>query len=170
MNLLRYRGFEGSAEVDLDRGVCAGKLLFIDDLITYEAPDPRALKSEFEAAVDDYIETCEQLGREPKKPHSGVFNVRTTPQKHRELALRAAQSRSTLNAVVNEALDVFLNQAARDQREVLRGYSSAYSAVEEIAISAYPSARMVLAHAETASPSLVFSDAIEFTDGLRAAH
>ena len=37
MNILKYKDFEGSAELDMERQVCRGKLLFIDDLVTYEA-------------------------------------------------------------------------------------------------------------------------------------
>ncbi|MBL0419015.1 type II toxin-antitoxin system HicB family antitoxin [Ramlibacter sp. AW1] len=114
MNLMRYLGFDGTAEIDLDRGTCFGKLLFIDDLVTYEASDPRALKAEFHAAVDDYLETCRQLGRPPKKPHSGLFNVRTTPEKHRDLLLCAAERGISLNAVVNEAIAQFLSAKCSD--------------------------------------------------------
>ena len=77
MNILKYKDFEGSAELDMERQVCRGKLLFIDDLVTYEAASIANLQSEFEAAVDDYLETCKSLGRDPKRPLKGLFNVRT---------------------------------------------------------------------------------------------
>ena len=38
----------------MTRSVCRGKILFIDDLVTYEAASPATLQKEFEAAVDDY--------------------------------------------------------------------------------------------------------------------
>lgn len=110
MTQLRYKGFEGSAEIDVAREVCRGKILFIDDLVTYEARDVKGLRREFVSAVDDYLATCEQLGRVPNKPYSGVFNVRTSPDKHRALVRAAAQLGSTLNAVINTALDLYLAQ------------------------------------------------------------
>ncbi len=60
----------------MDQGVCRGKILFIKDLVAYEAEPPAKLKKEFEAAVDDYIETCRQLGRVPQEPLRGQFNTR----------------------------------------------------------------------------------------------
>jgi predicted HicB family RNase H-like nuclease len=161
MNLLRYRGFEGSAEIDLDRGICVGKVLFIDDLITYEANEPRSLEKEFKAAIDDYIETCRELGREPKKPHSGVFNVRTSPQNHRELALRAAHNRSSLNAVVNDAIERYLAKPSRDAREVFYGYSIAQSMEERVQAVTGRQVHAVQAHADTVSqPFMLFSDSL----------
>jgi predicted HicB family RNase H-like nuclease len=63
---LKYKDYEGTAELDMARGVCRGKALFIDDLVTYEAAPPSNLQSEFEAAVDDYLETCAVVGKEPQ--------------------------------------------------------------------------------------------------------
>jgi predicted HicB family RNase H-like nuclease len=107
--LLKYRGYEGTAELDLERGVCRGKLLFIDDLVTYESEKPAGLVAEFHAAVDDYLETCAELGREPKKPFSGMFNVRVSPALHKAAAVKAAQHHITLNAVVVAALGAYLS-------------------------------------------------------------
>lgn len=68
MEILKYKDYEGTAEIDMIRLVCRGKVLFIDDLVTYEASTPAELQTEFEAAVDDYLETCIDLGRDPQKP------------------------------------------------------------------------------------------------------
>ena len=105
---LRYKGYEGTAEMDLDRGVCHGRILHIDDLVTYQAATVKDLRSEFEAAVDDYLETCKALGRQPKRPYGGIFNVRTSPDKHAALAMRATREGRSLNALVNEAFDAYL--------------------------------------------------------------
>jgi predicted HicB family RNase H-like nuclease len=45
------------------RGVFRGKVSFISDLVTYEAASSRELQQAFEMAVDDYIETCELVGK-----------------------------------------------------------------------------------------------------------
>lgn len=110
MTVLKHKGYEGSAEIDVERGVCHGRIRLIDDLVTYEAANPKDLVKEFEAAVDDYFETCKKLGRAPKRSYGGVFNVRTTPDKHCALALYAARRGMTLNAAVNEGVDILLKQ------------------------------------------------------------
>jgi len=68
MDILKYKEYEGSANIDMARKVCCGKILFIDDVVTFEASCPADLQIEFESAVDDYIETCKELKREPQKP------------------------------------------------------------------------------------------------------
>jgi predicted HicB family RNase H-like nuclease len=72
MNLLKHKNYEGSAKLDVARGVCRGKVLFIADLVTYEAALPNELQQAFEMAVDDYIETCEQVGKEPTQPFKAM--------------------------------------------------------------------------------------------------
>lgn len=109
MDILRYKDYEGTAELDMARGVCRGKILFITDLVTYESESPAKLQKEFEAAVDDYIETCTALEREPQKPLKGQFNVRITPVLHKDATLRALKDNISLNEVVVHALDAYLN-------------------------------------------------------------
>jgi predicted HicB family RNase H-like nuclease len=108
VGILKHKDYEGTAELDTDRMVCRGKILFIDDLVTYEANTPPELQKEFEAAVDDYIETCAALGREAKKPLKGQFNVRIPPELHKTATLRAIVDGVSLNDVVVRALDAFV--------------------------------------------------------------
>lgn len=104
MDTLEYKGFHGTAELDMSRGLCRGKILFISDLVTYEASTPAELRAEFQAAIDDYLETCAELGREPNKPASGTFNVRVSPELHRMAQIRAHVDGTSLNDVVSRAL------------------------------------------------------------------
>jgi predicted HicB family RNase H-like nuclease len=108
MDILKYKDYEGTAELDMSRGVCRGKILFINDLVTYEALSPLKLQAEFEAAVEDYLQTCATLGRAPQKPLKGLFNVRMPPALHKAAALRAIQENASLNDVVVRAVDAFL--------------------------------------------------------------
>jgi predicted HicB family RNase H-like nuclease len=109
VDILKYKDYEGTAELDMARGVCRGKILFINDLVTYEAALPSKLQKEFEAAVDDYIETCVAFGREPQKPLKGQFNVRVPPALHKAATLRAWTDNVFLNDVVARALDAYIN-------------------------------------------------------------
>ncbi|MDD5241591.1 MAG: type II toxin-antitoxin system HicB family antitoxin [Sulfuricella sp.] len=109
MDILKYKDYEGTAELDMTRGICRGKILFINDLVTYEAALPANLQKEFEAAVNDYIETCAALGREPQKSLKGQFNVRIPQALHKAAVLRALVENLSLNDVVVRALDAFVN-------------------------------------------------------------
>lgn len=108
MKTLTFNGFEGSAEIDTERQVCRGKLLFIPDLVTYEADSPKDLQAAFEDAVTDYLETCEELGREPHRPFRGSFNVRVKPDLHRAAAVRAAHDDVSLNDLVVRSLECYV--------------------------------------------------------------
>ena len=33
MNILNYKGYEGTAEIDMESRICRGKILFINDLV-----------------------------------------------------------------------------------------------------------------------------------------
>lgn len=112
MDILKYKEYEGTAEIDTQQGICFGKVLFISDLVTYQADSPKELRVEFEAAIEDYIATCAALGIEPKKPCSGQFNVRVTPELHREATLRALTDNVSLNTVVSRALQTYVNAEA----------------------------------------------------------
>jgi len=108
MDILKYKDYEGTAEIDISRLVCRGKVLFIDDLVTYEAASPADLQKAFEEAVDDYLQTCRELNRHPKKPLKGQFNVRVSPSLHKAASLRAIADKVALNDVVVRALEAFV--------------------------------------------------------------
>ncbi|MEX0958012.1 MAG: type II toxin-antitoxin system HicB family antitoxin [Burkholderiales bacterium] len=103
-NVFECKGYLGSAEIDTEGMALVGKLLFIRDVITYSAPTPEGLKTAFEEAVDDYLETCVELGEEPDTPCKGVFNVRVGPELHRQAAQIARSRGQGLNEFVCQAL------------------------------------------------------------------
>ncbi|MEI7867997.1 MAG: type II toxin-antitoxin system HicB family antitoxin [Candidatus Methylumidiphilus sp.] len=66
----QYKGYFGSEEVNVVDNILYGKLLFINDIVTYVADSPEKLKVAFEEAVDDYLQTCAELGDEPNAPYT----------------------------------------------------------------------------------------------------
>ncbi len=102
--LLKYKEYLGSVDVDLASGVLYGKIQFINDIVTYEAETLPELKTEFEAAVDDYLETCEVIGKEPQRTYSGSFNVRIGEELHREAAFCSLKKDVNLNEFCREAI------------------------------------------------------------------
>ncbi|MCG2581567.1 MAG: type II toxin-antitoxin system HicB family antitoxin [Marinobacter sp.] len=107
-NTLKYKGQIGSIEHDLDRGLLYGKLLFINDLVTYEAENLRNLEQEFQVSVDDYLADCAEMGIEPNKPFKGSFNIRIGRDLHRKLAIKAANEGLGLNEAVLRAVEGFV--------------------------------------------------------------
>jgi predicted HicB family RNase H-like nuclease len=113
MDLLSHKGYSGSVETSITDNVLHGKILFINDLVTYEADNIPQLKGEFVAAVNDYLDTCAQVGKIPQKSCSGQFNVRVTPELHRLAHQRASEEGTSLNAVTASALECYLKPPAR---------------------------------------------------------
>lgn len=112
MEIIKYKDFEGSVETDIQRNCCHGKILFIDDLVTYESATLKGLQKQFEEAVDDYLETCILVGKEPQKPFRGLFNVRVKPELHRAAVKKAAAEETSLNDLVSKALESYLSREA----------------------------------------------------------
>ena len=44
-----------------------GRIIRINDRITYEGDNVKSLCQDFKEAVDEYLETCSQLGKNQKK-------------------------------------------------------------------------------------------------------
>lgn len=102
--LLSYKEYLGSVDCDLESGVLYGKIQFINDIVTYEASSLPELKAEFEVAVDDYLETCAAIEKEPQKAYSGTFNVRVGEELHRKAVICSKKKGVNLNELCREAI------------------------------------------------------------------
>jgi len=103
-NTLEYNGYIGSVEYSSEDRCFWGKLEMIDDLVTFEASSVDELEANFQSSVNEYIETCQMLGREPQKVYKGVFNVRIPPKLHQEAYKKALSMGISLNALVQQSL------------------------------------------------------------------
>lgn len=106
METLKYKGFIGSIEAELNDDTLYGKVLGLDKktLITYEGKTLTELKKDFKNAIDDYIEHCKENGLELHKSYSGSFNIRIPIDLHARLATMAQSEGVSLNAFVKESL------------------------------------------------------------------
>jgi predicted HicB family RNase H-like nuclease len=112
-----YRGFQ--AAVEYDDGVLLVRLLHIEDAVTTTCDAASEVTSAFRELVDDYIETCTELGEEPNRPFKGSFNVRIEPVLHRDAAMCAAAHDMTLNSWIGEAIREKLERDKAKSRYLL---------------------------------------------------
>ncbi len=103
-NTLEYDGYIGSLEYSPEDKLFYGKLEMIDDLVTFEADNASELEENFHLAVNEYIDTCRELGRLPQKTYKGVFNVRVDPELHKKLYAEALKAGISLNAFIQKTL------------------------------------------------------------------
>ena len=82
-----------------------GKIDMINDLATFEALNATELEKNFKNAVDEYILTCEQLNREPKKAFKGIFNVRTGSELHRLAVINSLKMGVSLNTYIKNFIE-----------------------------------------------------------------
>ena len=102
---LQYKEFIGTVHYSSKDSVFYGKIEGINDLVTFEGESVQDLKTSFEAAVDDYIELCAEIDKEPLKSFKGSFNVRITPELHSKAFKYAALKGTSLNQLVSEAIE-----------------------------------------------------------------
>lgn len=73
-------------------------------MIGFHAESVKELRMAFEEAVDDYLATCEKVGREPQKPYSGRLMLRVPPEVHARAAMMAEAHGMSLNQWAAEVL------------------------------------------------------------------
>ena len=110
MNTLKYKGYIGSVSYSEPDKVFYGKIEGIDGLVNYEGESVAELTASFHEAVEDYLAFCEDHNWKPQKSYSGSFNVRVSPDIHRQIANHAIEAGISINAFVKNALNKALQQ------------------------------------------------------------
>ena len=100
----------GSMDVSVEDACLIGRLLFIDDIITYEGETVPELIANFKAAVDRYLAHCTHTGKPANKPYSGTFNVRIGPELHRAAVVTANSASLNLNEFVADAIKAAIDK------------------------------------------------------------
>lgn len=104
MNTMTYQGYTARIEYSEDDGCFIGHIAGIRDVIGFHGETVAELRSAFTEAVDDYLETCERLGRTPQKPYSGKVMLRIDPALHAQAAALAEAQGKSLNAWAQEQI------------------------------------------------------------------
>ena len=103
-NTMEYKNYVGSVEFSESDGVFFGKVMGIRSLISYEGTTAKELVADFRGAVDDYLELCAAEGKEPERAYKGSFNVRVSPELHKQAVIYASSRQMSLNSLVEQAL------------------------------------------------------------------
>jgi len=107
-NLLKYKDYTAKPEFSADDRLFYGKILGIGDLVDFSASSVDDLESAFHSAVDDYLVFCEEIGKQPQKEYSGVFNVRISSDLHRKISSLAQAEGVSLNKAVEQAIAAYV--------------------------------------------------------------
>ena len=119
-NTMNYRGYTASMAFDTDDKIIVGRVVDIDDIITFHGDSVGEFEVAFHAVIDDYIAACKQTGTAPEKPASGKLMLRVAPTVHAAALKAAARSGVSLNKWAEKALSSASKKAsgARGARAV----------------------------------------------------
>ena len=105
---MEYKGYVGSVEFSETDEMFFGKVMGIRALISYEGTNAKELIEDFHGAIDAYLEMCSEIGEEPEKAYKGSFNIRISPELHKQIAVCAMSQQVSINSLVERALQSFM--------------------------------------------------------------
>lgn len=107
-NTMKHKDYIGSVEFSESDGLFFGKVIGIRSLISYEGTTAKTLIKNFHEAVDDYLALCKEKNEVPERAYKGSFNVRVSPQLHKQAVISASTKGMTLNSFVEKALENYV--------------------------------------------------------------
>ena len=105
MNHMSYRGYTARMDFDNEDKIIVGRVIDIDDIITFHGSSVAEFETAFNSAIDSYILACEQLGQAADKPASGRMMLRVSPAVHAAAVKARARSGESLNKWAEKVLD-----------------------------------------------------------------
>lgn len=104
MNVMNYKGYAARLEYSEEDNLFVGHIAGIRDVVGFHGSSVEELRAAFVEAVDDYLDTCVKLGREPQKPYSGKLSLRLEPELHATIAVKAELSHKSINQWISEVI------------------------------------------------------------------
>ena len=86
MNTMNHKGYIARIEFDEEDRIFTGRLLGIEDIVTFYGSSVGELETALHDAVSHYLDVREKTGREAQKPYSGRFALRMPPELHAQAA------------------------------------------------------------------------------------
>ena len=103
--MMEYKGYHAQIEFDAEDEIFTGNVYGITDSLYFHGTSVDELETMFHQSIDNYLAMCEETGKAPDKEFKGSFNVRISPDLHRQIAIYAAQEGISLNQYVVRALE-----------------------------------------------------------------
>ena len=104
MNTMTHKGYTARVQFDERDSIFAGRILGIADVIGFHGETVAELRAAFEEAVEDYLDACAKVGKQPLKPVSGNMMLRVPPEVHAHAAMMAEAHGKSLNQWATDVL------------------------------------------------------------------
>ncbi len=72
--MLTYKGYTGQLEIDEEAEIIFGRVLDIEDVVTFQGTTVEETKQAFQDSIDDYLDFCQELKQEPNRPTSNQLS------------------------------------------------------------------------------------------------
>jgi predicted HicB family RNase H-like nuclease len=110
---MKYKGYKASIAYDEEDKIFVGEVIGVSDSLNFHGYSIDELESSFHDCIENYLEICKKIGKNPQKEYSGSFNVRTSPAIHALATEYAAENGYSLNQVVSMAMESFLGKQCK---------------------------------------------------------
>ncbi len=105
MNMMKYKNYIARIDYDEEDRIFVGRLVGIDDIVSFHGSNVDELETAFHESVDHYIEVSERTGRPAQKPYSGKLMLRINPDIHAAIATISQVQGKSINQWAGEVLD-----------------------------------------------------------------
>ncbi len=102
-HILKYKDYTGNVQFDAEDGIFHGRILGIEDIVGFEGASIEELESDFRQSVDDYIETCSEIGKMPQMPFFAKIVLDLPSDLHIAIAAKAGQQHKSVDSWIVEA-------------------------------------------------------------------
>ena len=108
-NIMKYKGYWAEISYSDEDECFCGKIEGLkNDLISFEGETVKELKKDFKNAINNYLETCKELNKEPEKQCKGSLNVRLGVELHNKAKMKSIEQNISINELIKNAVIAYL--------------------------------------------------------------
>jgi predicted HicB family RNase H-like nuclease len=108
MNTMEYQGYIAKIEFDPEIKKFCGTVLNATPN-TFYGSSVEELEKEFGITMEEYFKLCKEKDINPKKPYSGKFNLRISPELHGVISVAATTQSKSLNQWIVDTIQRAIN-------------------------------------------------------------
>ena len=120
MKLATYKNYTADAKYSAEDGCYIGHIAHIHDIVGFQCDTPEELEKTFRESVDDYLDACREVGRNPDKPIR-TFSLRVPPEVHAFVTVAAKCQGQSISRratdVLRRAASAWLFTAAKKRQK-----------------------------------------------------
>lgn len=105
---MEYKGYHAKVEYSDEDKTFVGRVLGVNDVLVFEGDTVQEITEMFHNSIDDYLAVCAEIGKKPEREYKGSFNVRLSPELHKQAFLAAEGNNMTLNQFVVNAVNHYI--------------------------------------------------------------